>query len=227
MKSKGLQKVKYYCQMCEKQCRDANGFKCHCESEGHIRMMELYAAQPEKYQRDFSNLFQDGFVKLLRLHYKSKQVNANVIYNMYIQDKHHIHMNSTQWTTLSSFVHYLESKHIIEVEKSNSGFLIKLIPTDEDLELEMKMKEKQNEIKEEREDMKEIFDKMIEQQKRRGREEMNVEETIVDTKKPKIVMNKPIQKIEKKKKSKVVFDDENEKEEKQQSLKRKKMPITK
>jgi len=27
MKSKGLQKLRWYCQMCQKQCRDANGFK--------------------------------------------------------------------------------------------------------------------------------------------------------------------------------------------------------
>lgn len=29
MKSKGLQKLRWYCQMCQKQCRDENGFKCH------------------------------------------------------------------------------------------------------------------------------------------------------------------------------------------------------
>jgi len=27
MKSKGLQRLRWYCQACEKQCRDANGFK--------------------------------------------------------------------------------------------------------------------------------------------------------------------------------------------------------
>ena len=32
MKAKGLQKLKFYCQMCQKQCRDANGFKCHLTS---------------------------------------------------------------------------------------------------------------------------------------------------------------------------------------------------
>ena len=32
MKSKGLQKLKWYCQVCEKQCRDDNGFKCHMVS---------------------------------------------------------------------------------------------------------------------------------------------------------------------------------------------------
>ena len=33
MKSKGLQKLRWYCQMCAKQCRDENGFKCHTMSE--------------------------------------------------------------------------------------------------------------------------------------------------------------------------------------------------
>jgi DNA/RNA-binding protein KIN17 len=28
-KLKGLQRLRWYCQMCEKQCRDENGFKCH------------------------------------------------------------------------------------------------------------------------------------------------------------------------------------------------------
>ena len=27
IKAKGLQKLKWFCQMCEKQCRDENGFK--------------------------------------------------------------------------------------------------------------------------------------------------------------------------------------------------------
>ena len=33
IKSKGLQKLRWYCQMCEKQCRDENGFKCHTSSK--------------------------------------------------------------------------------------------------------------------------------------------------------------------------------------------------
>lgn len=32
---------------------------------------------------------------------------ANVVYNEYISDKMHVHMNSTQWTTLGTFVQYL------------------------------------------------------------------------------------------------------------------------
>lgn len=55
IKAKGLQKLKFYCQMCQKQCRDANGFKCHKESEGHQRMMLLFAEDANKYVHDFSD----------------------------------------------------------------------------------------------------------------------------------------------------------------------------
>ncbi|KAF4452657.1 hypothetical protein F53441_4525 [Fusarium austroafricanum] len=41
MKAKGLQRLRWYCQPCEKQCRDANGFKQHCMSESHTRQMLL------------------------------------------------------------------------------------------------------------------------------------------------------------------------------------------
>ncbi|OBZ68646.1 KIN17-like protein [Grifola frondosa] len=33
MKAKGLQRLRWYCQVCQKQCRDENGFKCHAQSE--------------------------------------------------------------------------------------------------------------------------------------------------------------------------------------------------
>ena len=29
IKAKGLSKLRWYCQLCSKQCRDENGFKCH------------------------------------------------------------------------------------------------------------------------------------------------------------------------------------------------------
>ena len=33
--------------MCQKQCRDENGFKCHQTSEGHLRQMRIFAENPE------------------------------------------------------------------------------------------------------------------------------------------------------------------------------------
>ena len=48
IKAKGLQKLRWYCQCCAKQCRDENGFKCHTESENHQRQLLLVAENPEE-----------------------------------------------------------------------------------------------------------------------------------------------------------------------------------
>ncbi len=37
--------------MCEKQCRDENGFKCHTMSESHLRQMRLYAENPTQVRQ--------------------------------------------------------------------------------------------------------------------------------------------------------------------------------
>ena len=50
MKAKGLQKLRWYCQMCEKQCCDENGFKYHTMSENHQRQLQLFADSPKAYQ---------------------------------------------------------------------------------------------------------------------------------------------------------------------------------
>ena len=48
IKAKGLQKLRWYCQMCQKQCRDENGFKCHLTSEGHKRQMVVFGQAPTR-----------------------------------------------------------------------------------------------------------------------------------------------------------------------------------
>ncbi|MBN3271728.1 KIN17 protein, partial [Polyodon spathula] len=54
IKSKGLQKLRWYCQMCQKQCRDENGFKCHCMSESHQRQLLLASENPDQFMDYFS-----------------------------------------------------------------------------------------------------------------------------------------------------------------------------
>ena len=57
IKAKGLQKLRWYCQMCQKQCRDENGFKCHCMSESHQRQLLLFADNADEYLDSFSKEF--------------------------------------------------------------------------------------------------------------------------------------------------------------------------
>ena len=47
IKAKGLQKLRWYCEMCQKQCRDENGFKCHQTSESHLRQMRIFQENPQ------------------------------------------------------------------------------------------------------------------------------------------------------------------------------------
>ena len=57
IKSKGLQKLRWYCQMCQKQCRDENGFKCHTMSESHQRQLLIAGLYQCLYNIFNYNLF--------------------------------------------------------------------------------------------------------------------------------------------------------------------------
>ena len=46
IKAKGLQKLRWYCQMCEKQCRDENGFKVHLSPYTCICLLSSDACSP-------------------------------------------------------------------------------------------------------------------------------------------------------------------------------------
>lgn len=134
MKAKGLQKLKFYCQMCEKQCRDANGFKCHIQSESHMRQMKLFGENASGYLQRFSNEFEKVFLSNLKMRHGTKKVNANNVYQEMIADKEHIHMNATHWATLSDFVQYLgrTKKCIVEQNTSDAmgGWTISYIERD-------------------------------------------------------------------------------------------------
>ena len=69
MKSKGLQRLRWYCQVCEKQCRDENGFKCHAQSESHLRQMLVVGENAGTHIASFSSQFQSGFVSVLSRRY--------------------------------------------------------------------------------------------------------------------------------------------------------------
>ncbi|KAH7166200.1 domain of Kin17 curved DNA-binding protein-domain-containing protein [Dactylonectria macrodidyma] len=124
MKSKGLQRLRWYCQVCEKQCRDANGFKMHTQSESHVRQMLVVGEDPKKFINDFSKQFQSDFLLLLRTGHGEKQVNMNRFYQEYIANKEHIHMNSTKWPSLTEFAKHLGREGICRVEENEKGLHI-------------------------------------------------------------------------------------------------------
>ncbi|KAF8457968.1 domain of Kin17 curved DNA-binding protein-domain-containing protein [Terfezia claveryi] len=127
MKAKGLQRLRWYCQVCEKQCRDENGFKCHTQSESHVRQMLVVGENAKQHVHNYSNQFKSDFLSLLRTSHGEKKVNANHFYQEYIANKEHIHMNATRWISLSEFVKYLGREGICRVEEGEKGFFISWI----------------------------------------------------------------------------------------------------
>uniref|UniRef100_H3D522 Kin17 DNA and RNA binding protein n=1 Tax=Tetraodon nigroviridis TaxID=99883 RepID=H3D522_TETNG len=130
IKSKGLQKLRWYCQMCQKQCRDENGFKCHCMSESHQRQLLLASENPNRFMDHFSQEFKKDFLELLRRRFGTKRVHNNIIYNEYISDRQHIHMNATRWETLTDFTKWLGREGLCKVDETPKGWYIQYIDRD-------------------------------------------------------------------------------------------------
>jgi DNA/RNA-binding protein KIN17 len=54
-------------QMCNKQCRDENGFKCHQTSESHLQQMKVFGANPHRVIDGYSEMFLDTFMNHLKV----------------------------------------------------------------------------------------------------------------------------------------------------------------
>lgn len=130
IKAKGLQKIKYYCEMCKKQCRDDNGFKCHIMSEAHQRQALIVSEDPEKFVSEFSKQFMDGFMYIMKARYRTKRILANTIFQEYIKERDHIHMNGTRWTSLTEFAYWLHEKGLVKAEDSERGVMVTYIDND-------------------------------------------------------------------------------------------------
>jgi len=126
MKAKGLQKLRWFCQLCNKQCRDENGFSCHQTSEGHRRMMMVFGSNPGKILHSYSEMFENNFLEELKISHRFSRVHANEFYQKVIKDRYHIHMNSTKWLTLTDFIKHLGSSGMCNVEETDKGLYITL-----------------------------------------------------------------------------------------------------
>jgi len=166
IKAKGLQKLKFYCQMCQKQCRDANGFKCHTTSEAHQRQLLLFAENPGRYLGTYSDEFLKDFLYLLRTRFSTRRVNINTVYQEHIKDRDHTHLNSTRWVTLTGLAKWLGRKGICHVEEAENGWYVTYIDRDPET-----LKKQENAKKNDKldKDYEERLSKIIEDQIERGK----------------------------------------------------------
>jgi DNA/RNA-binding protein KIN17 len=130
MKARGIQKVNYYCQTCEKQCRDANAFKCHMMSHSHTRQLLLLSNNPQKYINWFYKKCEDRFLKVMKSKFGKKAVKANIVYQSYIKHRQHVHMNAKRCETSTDFVKWLGREGLCCVEPADHGWYITYIDPD-------------------------------------------------------------------------------------------------
>ena len=107
-----LGKHKYYCEMCQKQCKDENAFNQHKKTSFHIKRMSTFNENPHLFVGQYSREFEEQFIDTFKIKYgKNQWVVANRAYNEVIRDKYHTHLNSTRWTSLGEFCTYLATKN--------------------------------------------------------------------------------------------------------------------
>lgn len=167
MKSKGLQRLRWYCQVCEKQCRDENGFKCHTMSESHVRNMQVVGANAKTFIDQYSNDFKRDFLQLLRTSHGTKGVQINQFYQQYIANKEHVHMNATKWKSLSEFAKYLGREGLCKVEENEKGLHIAWV--DRSPEAHRRQEAVRKKERQLQGDQK-LEEKMIQQQVKRARQ---------------------------------------------------------
>jgi DNA/RNA-binding protein KIN17 len=169
IKAKGLQKLRWYCQMCEKQCRDENGFKCHCMSESHQRQMQMFSENSGAFMDGFSKEFEEGMLEIIARKAKGQRASANQIYKEYIAFKTHFHMNATVWETLTDFIMYLGRTGKCEVDETEKGWFLTYIDRDpvKLREAEIRAKRERAELDSDERYLKEV-DKLVKVAKQEG-----------------------------------------------------------
>ena len=90
--------------------------------------MFIVGQNPAHHITNYSRQFKGDFLQLLRTTHGEKRVHANHFYaSQYIANKNHVHMNGTQWKTLTEFITFLGHERICRVENTENGWFINWI----------------------------------------------------------------------------------------------------
>lgn len=79
----------------------------------------LAGAYPALHFSDISRV-----LKATLQSFGTKRVKANNVYQEYIQDKSHLHMNATRWVTLTEFIKHLGRSGVAHVDETEKGWFI-------------------------------------------------------------------------------------------------------
>jgi DNA/RNA-binding protein KIN17 len=141
-------------------------------SESHQRQLLLVGENPGRYLDYFSDEFLRNFMDLLRRQFGTRRVHCNVVYNEYIKDRHHFHMNSTKWVTLTGLVKWLGREGLCKVDETEKGWFIQYIERDPETLARLDAATKKDKMmRDDVEREKRIVEKMVERGASRKEEE--------------------------------------------------------
>ncbi|KAL8122279.1 hypothetical protein AgCh_018864 [Apium graveolens] len=92
--------------------------------------MHVFGQNPNFVVECYSQEFEFTFLEHIKRSHGFSRVAATSVYNEYIADRHHLHMNSTQWVTLTGFVKYLGKTGKCKVEETFKGWFIRYVNSD-------------------------------------------------------------------------------------------------
>ncbi|KAL7120876.1 hypothetical protein ACP275_02G149200 [Erythranthe tilingii] len=111
-------------------------------SESHQRQMQVFGQNPTRVVDGYSEEFETSFLEHMKRSHRFSRIAATVVYNEYIADRHHVHMNSTQWATLTEFIKHLGKLGKLKVEETPKGWFITYIDRDSETLFKEKLKSK-------------------------------------------------------------------------------------
>lgn len=120
-------KLKYFCQICSRQCQDKDGFTCHLKSKTHEKNMEELAMHPDLYIDAYSQEFEKGYLDIIKRLYQNQWVSANKIYAEYMNDKESIPLNMTKWDSLNKLILHLTTTNKCKINPSDNDIYLQYI----------------------------------------------------------------------------------------------------
>jgi len=123
--------------------------------------MLVFADNPTQFMDEYSETFEKDFIEMMKHRYNEKRVKANDAYKEFIADRHHQHMNSTTWQTLTDFVIYLGRTGKCKVDQTPKGWFMSFINRDPEVIARREQIEKKEKLERADED---IAEKSIAQQ---------------------------------------------------------------
>ncbi|GLH04412.1 DNA/RNA-binding protein KIN17 [Gryllus bimaculatus] len=163
-----------------------------------LEICDSSADNASKYIDSFSREFEEGYLELLSRQFGTKRVHANRVYQDYISERHHLHMNATQWETLTEFVKWLGREGKCVVDETEKGWFVQYIDRNpETIALQEAKAKKEKMEKDDEERRMEFFEKQVEMGKKNAKDETPVFTELVKDGDEKIVVNLNLNSIKK------------------------------